>query len=69
MPSTEATVVTLADVADLPLADGRAEVVAALLVEWLPAANELSRKMSAPEYQSLLPATVFAHAPVDDEQG
>ena len=30
---------------------------------WLPAAHELSRKMSAPEHRALMPATVFAHAP------
>jgi len=68
MSVTPETVRTLAAIADLPLAEGRAEVVAELLAEWLPAANELSRKMSAPEHQTLLPATVFTHAPVDDEQ-
>jgi hypothetical protein len=42
-------------------------VVGDLLGQWLPAANELSRKMSAAEHQALLPATVFVHAPADDE--
>jgi hypothetical protein len=68
MSVTPETVRALAAIADLPLAKGRAEVVAELLAEWLPAATELSRKMSAPEHQTLLPATVFTHAPVDDEQ-
>ena len=57
----------LAGVADLPLAPGRDAIVGELLAAWLPPANELSRKMSAAEHQALLPATVFVHAPVDDE--
>ena len=58
---------TLAAAAGLPLAPGREEVVGELLAAWLPAANELSRKMIAAEHTGLLPATVFVHAPVDDE--
>jgi hypothetical protein len=42
-------------------------VVGELLAAWLPAANELSRKMSAVEHTTLLPATVFTHAPGDQE--
>ena len=57
----------LAGVADLPLAPGRAEITGGLLAEWLPPANELSRKMSAIEHMTLLPITVFTHAPADDE--
>jgi hypothetical protein len=56
----------LANVAGLPLGAGRDAIVGELLAEWLPAANELSRKMSAAEHTALLPATVFTHAPADD---
>jgi hypothetical protein len=58
---------TLAALADLPLAEGRDAIVGELLAAWLPPANELSGKMSAAEHSSLLPATVFTHAAVDDE--
>ena len=57
----------LAEVAALPLADGRDAVVGELLAAWLPAANELSRKMSAVDHTDLLPATLFVHAPGDAE--
>jgi hypothetical protein len=57
----------LAKLAGLPLASGREAIVGELLAAWLPPANELSRKMSASEYAALLPATVFVHAPIDDE--
>ena len=56
-----------ADQAGLPLAPGRAEIAGDLLAEWVNAANELSLKMSAAQHQQLLPATVFTHAPTDDE--
>lgn len=58
---------TLAEAADLPLAPERRAIAGALLAAWLPAANELSRKMSGAEHQALMPATVFTHAPSDDE--
>lgn len=51
----------LAEVAELPLADDRLSPVAELLSAWLPAANELSRKMSAAEHQELMPITVLVH--------
>lgn len=57
----------LAQVAALPLAPGRDAIVGELLAAWLPAANELSRKMSAAEHTELLPATGFVHAPGDAE--
>ena len=57
----------LAQLADLPLGPGRDAVVGELLAAWLPSANELSRKMSAAEHTTLLPATVFVHAPGDDK--
>ena len=58
---------SLAALADLPLGAGRDEIVGGLLAEWLPPANELSRKMSGVEHTSLLPATVFTHAPTEGE--
>jgi hypothetical protein len=56
-----ARVRALARYAALPLAPERAAVVAALLDAWLPAADELSRKMSSARYQTLLPITVLTH--------
>ena len=56
----------LAELADLPLGNGRDQIVGGLLAAWLPPANELSRKLSAVEHTALLPATVFTHAPADD---
>jgi len=55
----------LARAANLPLTDDRIPAIAGVLQEWLPAAIELSRIMSAPEHQASMPVTVFAHAPAD----
>ena len=60
---TEATVRRLAELAELPLAPGREAAVAATLNAWLPAANELSRKMSEARHLGVTPITVFAHPP------
>ena len=57
----------LAQIADLPLAVGGAASAGGLLTAWLPAANELSRKMSAIEHMALLPITVFTHVAPDTE--
>ena len=57
----------LAATAELPLGADRAAIAGELLAAWLPAANELSRKMSALEHTALLPATVFTHAAPDGE--
>jgi hypothetical protein len=51
----------LADAADLPLAHGRAELIAPQLSGWLSAANELNRKMSAHAHRAISPATTFSH--------
>ncbi len=56
---------TLAAAADLPLSDERLGRAAELLTAWLPAANELSRKMSAQEYLELMPITGLVHEHVD----
>jgi hypothetical protein len=58
-----ARVRALARYAGLPLPAAREASVAAILDAWAPAADELSRKMSAAAHQNLLPATVFTHAP------
>lgn len=55
----------LARAAALPLEPGRTAALAALLGDWLPAANDLSRAMSASEHRGLLPITLFAHPPAD----
>lgn len=58
---TPAQVRELARYADLPLAPGREDQITPILAAWLEDANALSRKMSAPQYQDLVPATVFTH--------
>ena len=65
--AAEARAIALAAAAGLPLAPGRAAIAGALLDAWLAPANELSRKMSAPEHMALLPATVFTHPSFDDD--
>jgi len=51
----------LANAADLPLPAGREVLVAEQLSAWLTAANELNRKMAAPEHLAVTPITVFTH--------
>lgn len=51
----------LAQAADLPLTPERQAAAAAILAAWLPAANALSRKMSASEHHFLMPVTTFSH--------
>ena len=59
---------SLAGHAALPLAAGREGVIAPLLDAWLRDANALSRKMSEPACQTLVPATVFVHPDVQDTE-
>lgn len=47
--------------ADLPLKAERRAAVAAILSVWVPAANELSRKMSEPRHRGLTPNVRFTH--------
>ncbi len=56
-----AHVAALAACASLNLSPDRLAAATRVLAVWLPAANELSRKMSAPAHQTLLPITAFAH--------
>jgi hypothetical protein len=65
---TEALVRQLADVAALPLAQARVTAVTAILGAWLPEANALSEKMSAPKYMGLVPVTVFTHPRALEEE-
>jgi len=56
-----ADIEVLARLAALPLPAGRPEAIREPLSVWVQDANELSRKMSRPEYWHLVPATVFQH--------
>ncbi len=60
-----ARVRALARYANLPLPAQREAGVAAILDAWVPAAEELSRKMSAAAHQDLLPITVLTHGGED----
>jgi hydrogenase/urease accessory protein HupE len=64
----EDAVRALARAAALPLAEDRIAAVTALLGDWLAAANDLSRTMSAPEHRGTAPITVFAHPPTDPKE-
>ena len=59
---------TLAASAALPLDETRLVAVAELLSAWLPAANELSRKMSAEEFLEVTPITVLVHPDVSESR-
>lgn len=65
---SEAAVRTLADLAGLPLSEGREKLLAPQLTTWLTAANELNRKMSEPKYWTVTPITVFTHPNVREEK-
>ncbi|MDT5081693.1 MAG: hypothetical protein QOJ80_6330 [Mycobacterium sp.] len=57
----------LARIAQLPLDPERESRVANLLSAWLPDANALSAKMSAPEFREGLPITLFTHPGLREE--
>lgn len=59
--SMNSTVAALARQADLPLTEERISVVASILHDWNIAANELSRRMSAEQYQAITPITGLRH--------
>ena len=65
---TPAMTRALAEYAELPLGADREAVVTPILDAWVKDANELSRKMSAEQHMTLVPATVFIH-PVEPEEG
>ena len=60
-PDAIETIRILARAADLPLSDDHARTVTRPLLAWIESANELSRKMSAPEHLERMPATAFTH--------
>ncbi|MDL5156085.1 hypothetical protein [Actinomycetospora termitidis] len=62
-PVTAGTVAAAATLAGLPLDEGRAAAVAALLSAWIPDANALSTRMQAESLRPLMPATVFGQPP------
>ncbi len=47
--------------ADLKLKAERRAAVAGILSVWVPAANELSRKMAEPQHRALTPNVRFTH--------
>jgi hypothetical protein len=56
-----AAIEVMAHAAGLPLARGRAELIAPQLSGWLSAANELNRKMSDHAHRAISPVTTFTH--------
>lgn len=61
-PADAVDVGALARCAALDLRLERRAAVEALLSAWIPAANELSRKMSDAAHRELMPVTAFLHA-------
>jgi hypothetical protein len=57
----------LAAAASLKICERREAQVDGVLQSWLIDATTLSLKMSAAEFQTLTPVTVFAHPLFDDE--
>lgn len=52
--------------ADLKLKAERRQAVAAILAVWVPAANELSRKMAELRYRAITPNIRFTHPGADE---
>jgi len=52
--------------ADLPLKSERRAAVASILSVWVPAANELSRKMSEPQHRAITPNVRFTHPAAEE---
>ena len=52
--------------ADLPLKAERRAAVAGILSVWVPAANELSRKMAEPQHRALTPNVRFSHPAAEE---
>ena len=52
--------------ADLKLKAERRKAVAGILSVWVPAANELSRKMAEPQHRALTPNVRFTHPAADE---
>jgi len=56
----------LESLADLELDAERRQAVAGILSVWVPAANELSRKMAEPRFRALTPALQFTKLTPDE---
>jgi hypothetical protein len=67
-PVTEQTIEHLERLADLPLTPERRAAIAPQLRALVEAANELSRKMSAPHLRALTPSVSFVHPQAGEEQ-
>jgi hypothetical protein len=52
--------------ADLKLKAERRQAIAGILSIWVPAANELSRKMAEPRHRALAPNMRFSHPGADE---
>jgi hypothetical protein len=52
--------------ADLVLKPERRAAVAGILSVWVPAANELSRKMAEPRHRELTPNVRFSHPAAEE---
>jgi hypothetical protein len=64
--TTEKDVEVYEGLADLKLKAERRKAVAGILSAWVPAANELSRKMAEPQHRALTPNTRFTHPGADE---
>ena len=58
---TEKEVEGFERLADLKLKAERRKAVVGILSVWVPAANELSRKMAEPQHRAITPNTRFTH--------
>ena len=63
---TQKEVEVFEGLADLKLEPVRRKAVAGILSVWVPAANELSRKMAEPQHRAVTPNTRFAHPGADE---
>ena len=63
---TEKEVEVFEALADLKLKAERRKAVADILSVWVPAANELSRKMAEPQHRALTPNLRFTHPAADE---
>lgn len=51
----------LASIANLPLDETRIKIIAPELEKWIHSNNELSEKMSAEDFLTVTPITIFNH--------
>lgn len=64
----EQTVRELCTAAELDVGEERLALIAPQLATWLDAANELNRKLAAPEHRGLQPITIFRHPPTEGSE-